>query len=650
MTTKSTVEPVVEVKKEFVIDGKEYTEEEAIEIGQNNFRYPNYGSKMEYNGSNPQAKEFVNSYNRDSSPYNRNGDLKGTYIQEKISEALGSMNFRKFGNLYRKHIDPYFSRASIEKSQGGSVDKNFSFRELAGYIIGDASPSYFEEASFRAFAKEAGIEIPLAPVKEEVKDEDPVKEETEAEKISRGAEMLKNMSEDERDNFLDDWYEDRIPRESLPGGNMARNLYEAKKLVPNPTSKPKRTSIDNAFSLSMSQSFVINIDGVVYGLNKYEDPDATSDATDRYGDPKQYVWAYTDMSKGDEVIETWYSDIDELINEIKSTKKAEPVKEKTPVPVKESTVKEDDLMGAINSIKEEIDEITKDIKDLKTEARKEVNKIEEEKLETTNKSKLEDLNDNIADIEDKLEKALIKLQDELDGKIKELKEGVKKIEDLDAKNPENKKTLIKYIDSAIATLNGLNKLSYVKLDLGVTVATLKLILKGIRAGVILTGDIKGSIRAMASQYRGEHKNKKITIAEFTKEIEEYLRNTFVDQKTNEQDIQEARDKFVEIREAVRKAKLAVKTKSQESRKKAFDAIRKMLTGKVKDLSPVQLNSIMLRLAMFNVFSQRQYDKFIDYVDKIIGIADYDRRVNEANKNRKFAKNNLSPITASIHGK
>ena len=501
-------------------------------------------------------------------------------------------------------------------------------KPIKAFVLNESQTNQVKEQSTKKVE-------PVTKVKAE-----PVKEETEAEKISRGAEMLKNMSEDERDIFLEDWIDGNIPRESLPGGTMARNLYEAKKLVPKPTSKPKRTSIDNAFSLSMDQGFVINIDGVVYGLNKYEDPDATSEATDNYGDPKQYVWAYTDMSKGDEVIETFQSDIDELINEIKSSKKVEPVNEEAPAPAKEST---DDLMGVINSIKEEIDEITKDIKDLKTEARKEVNKIEEEKLETTNKSKLEDLNDEITVIEDDLEKALIEPQKQLDGKIKELKEEVKKIEELDAKNPENKNTLIKYIDAAIKTLNGLNKLSYVKLDLGVTVATLKLILKGIRAGVILTGDIKGSIRAMASQYRGEHKNKKITIAEFTKEIEEYLRNTFVDQKTNEQDIQEARDKFVEIREAVRKAKLAVNTKSQESRKKAFDAIRKMLTGKVKNLSAVQLNSIMLRLASFNALSQTQYDKFIDYVDKVIGIADYDDKVAKANENRKNAKKKLPKL-------
>lgn len=63
----------------------------------------------------------------------------------------------------------------------------------------------------------------------------------------------------------------------------------------------------------------------------------------------------------------------------------------------------------------------------------------------------------------------------------------------------------------------------------------------------------------------------------------------------------------------------------------------MLKGKVRSLTPVQVKSIMRRLVNFNVFSQTQYDKFIDYVDKVIGIADYDAKVTKANKDRKFAK-------------
>jgi len=316
-----------------------------------------------------------------------------------------------------------------------------------------------------------------------------------------------------------------------------------------------------------------------------------------------------------------------------------PVKE-APAPAKEST---DDLMGVINSIKEDIKNTTKEIEDARAEAREKVNKIREEILDLKEsigkEGTIMDLEADITEIEDILKEDLDGLKLDLDRHVQALKEEVKKIEYLDAKNPENKNTLISYLDAAIKTLNGLDKLTYAKLDAGVTLATLKLILKGIRAGVIAGNTIKASISAMASQYRGEHKNKKITIAEFTKEIEEYLRNTFVDQKTNEQDIQEARDKFVEIREAVRKAKIAVKTESKTLRANAENAIREMLKGKVKDLSSVQMKSIILRLANFNVFSQTQYDKFIDYVDKVISIADYDAEVDKANKNRKNAKNN-----------
>ena len=339
---------------------------------------------------------------------------------------------------------------------------------------------------------------------------------------------------------------------------------------------------------------------------------------------------------------------------VKEEVKAEPVAEevkapvaeevKAPAPAKEST---DNLMRAINSIKEDIKETTEEIEDARKVAREKINKIREEILdlkETIGKEgTIMDLEADIKEIEDILKEDLDGLKLDLDRHVQALKEEVKKLEDLDAKAPENKKTLLSYLDAAIATLNGLNKLTYAGIGVGTSMAILKKILQGIRAGVIAGNTINASIRAMAKEYRIKHKNEKITIAEFTKEIQEYLRNTFVDQKTNEQDIQEARDKFVEIREAVRKAKLAVKTESQESRKKAFDAIREMLKGKVNNLSAVQLNSIMLRLASFNALSQTQYDKFIDYVDKVIGIADYDAKVNEANKNRKTAKNNLPKL-------
>jgi hypothetical protein len=175
-----------------------------------------------------------------------------------------------------------------------------------------------------------------APVVE-TKTEAP-KAESNKEKITRGADMLKNMSEEERDNFIDDWFNDRIPRESLPGGSDAIKLYEARIVAPKPMNKPKRLTMDNAFELSNEHGFIINIDGELYGLSKVEDPDSTSEAEDKFGDPKEYVWVYSKISEGidGKTTETYTSDINEVIDDIKSSKstkaetKAEPTQAKEP--------------------------------------------------------------------------------------------------------------------------------------------------------------------------------------------------------------------------------------------------------------------------------------------------------------------------------
>ena len=140
-------------------------------------------------------------------------------------------------------------------------------------------------------------------------------------------------------------------------------------------------------------------------------------------------------------------------------------KEEAPVPAKEST---DDLMGAIDSIKEDIEDTTKEIEDARKVAREKINKIREEILDLKESKGKEgtimDLEADIKEIEDILKDDLDGLKLDLDRHVKALKEEVKKLGDLDAKAPENKKTLLSYLDAAIKTLNGLNKLSYVKYD------------------------------------------------------------------------------------------------------------------------------------------------------------------------------------------
>lgn len=176
LAAKSEVEVKAEEKPfegefKFTIDGKEYTQEEAV----NRSRRVPFGSKMEYTGTNKQAIEFVNDYNESANPYSNDGKLKGAYIQQELLKAMDNMSFRKFGDLYRKHIDPYFKRSMNEKSVGGKVGKGFTWEENAAYRIGDALSSSFEGSSFRAFAKVAGIKVPEFAPTEKVKVAEEVK-------------------------------------------------------------------------------------------------------------------------------------------------------------------------------------------------------------------------------------------------------------------------------------------------------------------------------------------------------------------------------------------------------------------------------------------------------------------------------------------
>ena len=146
-----------EVSKEekILLDGVEVTKEEAIKKSRESLDYETYGSKMEYNGKDSQTKDFVKEYNRRTNPYTFDGQLKGDFIQKGLVKAFNEMSFRKFGDLYRKHIDSFFSK---ENYQNG-LAKNFTWEEKAGYVIGDNSYEGMGD-KYKAFAKEAGITIP----------------------------------------------------------------------------------------------------------------------------------------------------------------------------------------------------------------------------------------------------------------------------------------------------------------------------------------------------------------------------------------------------------------------------------------------------------------------------------------------------------
>ena len=318
----------------------------------------------------------------------------------------------------------------------------------------------------------------------------------------------------------------------------------------------------------------------------------------------------------------------EKLNKLSEQQAAPTVKETVEPkaePVKKPTVTAEDTMNVIKSLKEQIGEINDEINEVKTEARQAVTDIDDGNLD------LEELNKEIAVIEEQLEKDLRAIGVQLAEKIEQLKEEVDKFQELDAKSPENKKTLLDYLYKAKESLRKLDRLTYAKLDLGISVKTAKIIVDGLIKLVVGGITVKAAIKQMAAKYKAEG----ATI----ENINKYLDSTYVEKQTNQESLEKERDKFVEIREAVRQARVALKSESKELRAKAAATIKTMLKGKVKSISAVQMKSIMTRLASFNVFNQNQYDKFLDYVDKVIEIANYDAKVKEANVKRKKAKDN-----------
>lgn len=73
--------------------------------------------------------------------------------KEDIREKFNTVSFRKFGNAFRKHIDNQFKAEFNLKCNGGQVCEDFTWSELASYIIGDGSYSV-NESQYKGFMSE----------------------------------------------------------------------------------------------------------------------------------------------------------------------------------------------------------------------------------------------------------------------------------------------------------------------------------------------------------------------------------------------------------------------------------------------------------------------------------------------------------------
>jgi hypothetical protein len=70
-----------------------------------------------------------------------------------ISQICLIVSFRKFGNAFRKHINPNFTREANLKSNGGRVCASFTWEDAASYIIGDGSYTITEN-EYKSFLSE----------------------------------------------------------------------------------------------------------------------------------------------------------------------------------------------------------------------------------------------------------------------------------------------------------------------------------------------------------------------------------------------------------------------------------------------------------------------------------------------------------------
>jgi len=128
-----------------------------------------------------------------------------------------------------------------------------------------------------------------------------------------GASIIANMSEEERDN---------LDPADAKGGYGAYILYEAQKLLPNPSNKLKRVNDNNTFALYQNYYQIANIDGIYYGISHFEDPDNIDEDDES---KNKYVFAYQRLDEPNSpTIETMISikDVQELIDHIKNNQKS----------------------------------------------------------------------------------------------------------------------------------------------------------------------------------------------------------------------------------------------------------------------------------------------------------------------------------------
>ena len=676
-------------EEKFIIDGKEYNKEQAIEKSQNNSRLPVYGSKMEYSGNDPEAKRFVKEYNRDSNPYNDNGELKGSYIQKQILKALNEMNFRKFGNLYRKHIDPFFSRANNEKSIGGILDKNYSFRELAGYIIGDSASSDFKEADFRAFAKEAGINIPEFDI-----EQTPVSKEVVPTEVSVKPKTTPKQKALQIDIAIQALF-DRNGKDTSKWVNQSDNrdliaLRRAKKAV-----ESDAKTLKTFLNTSMGQRY-LEMEA------KFEKPKVEPKAeptpkveTPKVETPKAETKKPSNLDKKIEEAENdadfYYSKAEDIQEEIKNetqntkeevadiNKKIAEVKADKSLSRAEKKEAVEDLKAEIDSFKDNQEAVISDLKDDLKEAKsdykkslKKLDKIKQQKVSTkvTIEEEVKGKVDELLELDANEKSTLAKISSELGDMI----EDIKRIE----KEMGSNILLVpmKYILQTIKALvdAGMTLQEAIKKVAADESLKVNDIIKGINSvsEIAKIAPAYNELMEKADKLIARQKAKGIDKKKIVSKLDTMVRKSDVYLAAND-----AQKKIME-REARARMGVAprkapsigrvlgvindIKNVSREEKLKIISRIRELSRDAAKDLieeirglsaggkiTATQATNIIAKFSKVNMLNEISVSNFVDYMAKVFADAEYGNKISVAKSKLKAAKKNINTKIGIANG-
>jgi predicted transcriptional regulator len=274
------------------------------------------GINVNQDGDNRYADRLVDG---EKTMETRNSDSLRPYVGRRIAIVrTGSGKSKAIGELtLGEPIVVSTANAFAKYRKQTLVPKGSRFDLVAGgvkYLYPVSNPVRYADE------KDVGLGIVSRKVVPGASEDGRVSLST-REEIMAGADAIKAMDEDTRDN---------LEPAKAPGGWQAFVLYEARKLLPKPSDKLKKLNDRNTFIGHQDQDYFANVDGTYYGINKWEDPDATG--YEKEG-KEPFVFVFKDLAnpKWNDV-NTMESGVPELMAAIRASQLRRSERDQTQTP------------------------------------------------------------------------------------------------------------------------------------------------------------------------------------------------------------------------------------------------------------------------------------------------------------------------------